>query len=943
MKKKLLFMAMALFSLTTVAYAQEDGEGGEEVTPQTVFTKSLLSIIEDAKFIVADSHYTTGQADLQTAISAAEEAVPTLGDNESVRQTIITLQTAIDQFVYANGHVDATEKIQNPSFDKDNNNATTITGWTTKNMKQNRRSVSYGTTRSAEDPDMAYAITNFVEQWANTSVGNINGTGDISQVVKGLPAGHYRLTADILVINQRTEGVTEDATGIQLYANDVVREIGLTDQGSGTNAAAFSVDFDVKEGEEPTIGLRFESVNFNWMGWDNVTLYFIGDPEVYNSIVNAEKLAAAKETLATAIASANEALASEDAPFYRNELTDAITAANALAEAATLEDVTTAIETVNEALNAFNNYNKHYTNLKATIESAEALVASGEMTEGVTQFQEAINAAKTQMAQAATAYASDAEGGAAMTDAVLEDLKKAESTFRILNASYAHPANVITNGSMSSTAGWEILEEGANPNLHINTSGTVTNFSKPFMECWVNNTNYGKQNYARQTVNALPDGLELPSGYYVLKAAALATRQDQADLQVSGVTLKLQDEEVAVHTANGVANIYRIGYDKKEAGGELTFGLFIDESTDANWIAWDEVELQFVGDKDKYMADYTKAVLGESLDELKATVDNAWKALADADLESIDFEHTELYDYLDGGQWMIDNPTDPEINKEGIELQISLINDAIDNFFTTSGVSPKAGKYFNFTSMIKNADFDVKAGEEWTVEVENGVLPDYTDCAGWWFGGSTGLNLVQDFSQTVSGLPAGNYLLDVNAAIRVDMTYSTAGYTAENLPNNLTSCYVYANELTADVHPFFYEDEAKGLTLEKMMEMTNDWDYRHGNGTLLDYMLKQSGYFNSYIPFNLDDKGDVKIGFHVELPKLGGQMPFVDYFHLYYFGKQEASVETLTGIATVADNSAAKAPAGVYNLKGQLVSNSSSVKGLAKGLYIIGGKKVIVR
>lgn len=113
MKKKLLFMAMALFSLTCV-YAQEEEEGGEE-TPQTVFTKSLLSVIEDAKFIVADSHYTTGQTELQTAITAAEGAVTTLADNEAVRSTIITLQAAIDQFVYANGHVTPQRKCRTPA------------------------------------------------------------------------------------------------------------------------------------------------------------------------------------------------------------------------------------------------------------------------------------------------------------------------------------------------------------------------------------------------------------------------------------------------------------------------------------------------------------------------------------------------------------------------------------------------------------------------------------------------------------------------------------------------------------------------------------------------------------------------------------------------------------------------------------------------------------
>jgi hypothetical protein len=294
-------------------------------------------------------------------------------------------------------------------------------------------------------------------------------------------------------------------------------------------------------------------------------------------------------------------------------------------------------------------------------------------------------------------------------------------------------------------------------------------------------------------------------------------------------------------------------------------------------------------------------------------------------------------------EYVLEDPVASQFDKTDVDLLIQQIYDAINDFYV-SGVSPKEGSSFDFTSMIKNADFDVEAGTEWTVETENGVLPGGTDCVNWWFGSSGPDETTQEFSQTIAALPAGNYLLDVNAAIRVDMTYSIDGYTAENLPNNLTMCKVYANNDSADVHPFFYEDEAKGLTLEGMMGMTNDWDYRHGNGTLIDDMLKGSDYFHSYIPFTLEEKGSVKVGFRVELPRKNGQMPFIDYFHLSYFGKYEQIIPgpTPTGIATFAKN-VEKVPAGIYNMKGQLVRNGNSMEGLAKGLYIIGGKKVVIR
>ena len=148
---------------------------------------------------------------------------------------------------------------------------------------------------------------------------------------------------------------------------------------------------------------------------------------------------------------------------------------------------------------------------------------------------------------------------------------------------------------------------------------------------------------------------------------------------------------------------------------------------------------------------------------------------------------------------------------------------------------------------------------------------------------------------------------------------------------------VYANNDSTDVHPFFYEDEAKGLTLESMLAMTNDWDYRHGNGTLIDYMLKETDYFHVSVPFTLDEAGDIKIGFRVELPKLGGQMPFVDYFHLLYYGNQEIPTEETTAIKEVAEKTAATQSGAIYNLAGQRVGEDY------KGIVIKNGKKVLVK
>ena len=941
MKKTLLFMAMALLSYAG-AYAQEEGE---EQTPP-VHTRLLVATIEDAKTIVADSHYTQGQGDLQAAIAEAEGQVESLADDAAVREAAIALRRAVDHFVYFNDYVDATNRIQNPSFNKDATNATTITNWTNAGFKQNRRSVSYPTTRLNEE-GVEMTITDFVEQWSNSSAngGKLAGTGDINQTINGLPAGHYRLTADFIIVSQGTADI-EEAEGAQFYANDKAVDLGLTSTLDGTQAAAYSIDIDLAEGEALTVGFRYAELNLNWLGWDNVTLTYVGDPEAYNSVVNAEKVAAAKGALQASITAVQEALANAEAlPLGRPDLQAALEAATAELESTELDALQLAKSNLDAALKDFNGYNKYYTNMQNAIAAAEALIAAGELTNGVEDFQEAINDAKSDVALALQYADSPAEAIVPLEEG-LADLQKAEASFRIANASYSNPANVILNGGMASLNGWDILLGGsANPALHINTSGNVEGFSKPFMECWVASSSstigyYGQENYAQQTVSALPDGQPLPKGYYVLKAAVVATQQGDASVEVSGVTLKLQDQEVAVSTGNGVSKTYMLGFDKQEAGGELTLGLYIDAETTANWIAWDEVELQFVGDKDKYLEEYGIAVLGESLTRLKEAVAEANALMESVDPNGIDIENTDLYSAVDEGQYIIDNPTDKDATKEYIDQLLEEIAAAQAAFYT-SGVSPKDGQSFDFSSFIQNGEFDAAAGEEWTVVEAEGEgtqkLPDAADCAYWWFGGSTGLNLIQEFQQTITDMPAGNYLLDVQAGIRVDMTYAVNNYTAENLPNNMTSCQVYANADSADVHPFFYEDEAKGLTLESMLAMTNDYDYRHGNGTLIDYMLKESGLFHSYVPFTLDEEGDITIGFRVELPKLGGQMPFIDYFRLRYFGNQQNVVDLYTGVAAPAISENGLRQTSIYNLAGQRVQKPT------KGLYIVNGRKVVVK
>ncbi|MBQ4224528.1 MAG: dockerin type I repeat-containing protein, partial [Prevotella sp.] len=91
---------------------------------------------------------------------------------------------------------------------------------------------------------------------------------------------------------------------------------------------------------------------------------------------------------------------------------------------------------------------------------------------------------------------------------------------------------------------------------------------------------------------SLTQTLSLPKGYYTLQAAVEAVRQDQPSLEVSGVSLCIDDTAVGCHTADGAPEFFSVGEQLEE--GEHTIGLYVS-GTNANWVAIDNVVLRYYG------------------------------------------------------------------------------------------------------------------------------------------------------------------------------------------------------------------------------------------------------------------------------------------------------------------------------------------------------------
>ena len=141
----------------------------------------------------------------------------------------------------------------------------------------------------------------------------------------------------------------------------------------------------------------------------------------------------------------------------------------------------------------------------------------------------------------------------------------------------------MEDGKDNNFPGWALTSEGNG--LWASNTTAYNLFTANFMESWTSSTQALGDKAALQV-------LSLPAGKFTLQAAVNATRQNNAGLNVTGVTLCLADQATPCHTANGKPELYRTT--ATLAAGEHELGLKISH-TDANWIAWDNVVLYYYG------------------------------------------------------------------------------------------------------------------------------------------------------------------------------------------------------------------------------------------------------------------------------------------------------------------------------------------------------------
>ena len=219
----------------------------------------LLSTLRSANSLYGDGSG-MGADELKAIIDAAQavydNAEATMPD---VLEATYNLNEAMETYRLKNASdqnpVDRTSLIQNPSFETNG-----TTGWTVHNM--NTQSNSVFSKKKG---------TYYLESWV--SIGQQIGDASVMQTIKGLPQGRYQLKASALHIQQTGTNSTTNKgaaqTGVYLVAGTTKAEV--------TAMKEYTLPFAVlDENSDIEIGLKAENATGNYLCVDNFILQYVG-------------------------------------------------------------------------------------------------------------------------------------------------------------------------------------------------------------------------------------------------------------------------------------------------------------------------------------------------------------------------------------------------------------------------------------------------------------------------------------------------------------------------------------------------------------------------------------------------------------------------------------------------------------------------------------------
>ena len=258
----------------------------------------------------------------------------------------------------------------------------------------------------------------------------------------------------------------------------------------------------------------------------------------------------------------------------------------------------------------------------------------------------------------------------------------------------------------------------------------------------------------------------------------------------------------------------------------------------------------------------------------------AYKAMK-ANVQTL--EATEGYTDNNGAKTTLDDAittqdkaVEAATTSEAITTATTALRSAALTF--VGNVTPSTSNPFNITFLITNPGFDTDASG-WTYTVTPGL--SYSDCE--YF------QTDFDINQTLTGLPAGNYELKVQAFQRTG-TNADAYSQYTNGTNNVNAV-IYINNGSQKIKHWASEPSTSALTNKG----TGDWmnDYKAAEGVYLPNSMAgarvhfDTGAYENSVLVNVSD-GTLKFGFKGNQTGKSYWWTIFDNIRLYYYGNAVA-------------------------------------------------------
>ena len=189
----------------------------------------------------------------------------------------------------------------------------------------------------------------------------------------------------------------------------------------------------------------------------------------------------------------------------------------------------------------------------------------------------------------------DIKSTAAQITAAHNALLTAFTAYVAENASPSNPIEISylidhAGCGSDSFAGWTLTGTWGSNGTYFRNGDAV--LQGRFTESWVDGANNGHLD--NRTLSQIVTNL--PAGKYQVAADVVATQQSNDATVITGVNLILDNQSVACSTRNGAPQCFTTPATTVAEGGSLIISLTVS-GTNANWVAFDNFRLFYLGNK----------------------------------------------------------------------------------------------------------------------------------------------------------------------------------------------------------------------------------------------------------------------------------------------------------------------------------------------------------